>query len=138
MRRGNCAAALADDAPASGDDTPAFAADTSMSAADTLALANDVLAPAADASSLADDAAPAYVYMVECADGTLYTGWTTEVDRRVAAHNAGQGAKYTRSRRPVRLCYSEQCTDKSAALRREHAIKRLTRAQKEQLAKKAQ
>lgn len=75
-----------------------------------------------------------WVYMVECRDGTLYTGWTTDLARRVAAHSAGRGAKYTRSRAPVRLVYAEACAGKSAALRREAAIKKLTRAQKLALA----
>lgn len=71
-----------------------------------------------------------YVYILRCADGTLYTGWTTDLNRRLAAHNAGTGAKYTRSRRPVALLYSEECASRGAALRRENAVKRLTRAQK--------
>ncbi|MCI5567330.1 MAG: GIY-YIG nuclease family protein [Veillonellaceae bacterium] len=75
----------------------------------------------------------AYVYIVECADGTLYTGWTDDVAKRVAAHNAGRGAKYTRSRRPVVLRYYEELEDKSSALSREAAIKRLSRAAKQQL-----
>ena len=74
-----------------------------------------------------------YVYMVRCRDGTLYTGSTCDVDRRVAVHNSGKGAKYTRSRLPVSPVYREVCPDKSAALRREIAIKRLTRLQKEAL-----
>ena len=75
----------------------------------------------------------AYVYILECADGTLYTGWTNDLEKRVAAHNAGQGAKYTRSRRPVRLCYYEAFEDKNEALRRECAIKRLAREEKRAL-----
>ena len=75
-----------------------------------------------------------WVYMVECRDGTLYTGWTTDLAKRVATHSAGRGAKYTRSRAPVRLVYAEACAGKSAALRREAAIKKLTRAQKLALA----
>ena len=74
-----------------------------------------------------------YVYIVRCRDGTLYTGSTCDVDRRVAVHNSGKGAKYTRSRLPVSPVYREACPDKSAALRREIAIKRLTRLQKEAL-----
>jgi len=70
------------------------------------------------------------VYILRCADDTLYTGIATDVDRRAAVHNRGQGAKYTRSRRPVTVIYREPCADKSAALRREAAIKRLPRAQK--------
>lgn len=71
-----------------------------------------------------------FVYMVQCADGSLYTGWTTCLARRVAAHNAGRGAKYTRSRRPVCLVWAERQPDPSAALRREAAVKRLSRQQK--------
>ena len=71
-----------------------------------------------------------FVYIVECADGTFYTGWTTDVEKRLQAHNAGEGAKYTRSRRPVALRYCEECADKSTALKREAEIKRLNRAQK--------
>lgn len=71
-----------------------------------------------------------YVYLLECGDGTLYTGWTTNLEQRVAAHNRGQGAKYTRARLPVKLVYSELYTSKSQALRRECAIKRLTRREK--------
>ncbi len=56
-----------------------------------------------------------YVYILRCADGTLYTGWTTDLNRRLAAHNAGSGAKYTRSRRPVALLYSEECASRGAA-----------------------
>lgn len=74
-----------------------------------------------------------YVYIVRCRDGTLYTGSTCDVDRRVAVHNSGKGAKYTRSRLPVSPVYREACPDKSAALQREIAIKRLTRLQKEAL-----
>ncbi len=70
------------------------------------------------------------VYILVCADGSLYTGWTNDLPRRLAAHNAGRGAKYTRSRRPVRLFYAELCETKQAALRRECEIKRMTRAQK--------
>lgn len=70
------------------------------------------------------------MYILRCADNTLYTGIATDVDRRAAVHNRGQGAKYTRSRRPVTVIYREPCADKSAALRREAAIKRLPRAQK--------
>lgn len=70
------------------------------------------------------------VYMLQCIDGTLYTGWTNHLEKRLAAHNAGRGAKYTRSRRPVHLVYQEAQPDRSAALRREAEIKRLTRLQK--------
>lgn len=75
-----------------------------------------------------------YVYMVECADGTYYTGWTVDVERRVKAHNAGRGAKYTRARRPVRLIYVEEHETKAEALRREAALKKLPRREKESLA----
>lgn len=71
-----------------------------------------------------------YVYILRCRDATLYTGMTDDVDRRLEAHNAGKGAKYTRGRGPVTVVYREQCDDKSTALKREHAIKTLTRAQK--------
>lgn len=71
-----------------------------------------------------------YVYMLHCGDGTLYTGFAADVARRVAVHNSGRGAKYTRSRLPVTLVYQETLPDKSAALRRERAIKRLSRAEK--------
>lgn len=71
-----------------------------------------------------------YVYILRCADGTLYTGYTDDPERRTQVHNAGKGAKYTRSRLPVELVYREALEDKSAALRREREIKKLTRAQK--------
>ena len=74
-----------------------------------------------------------YAYILRCSDGTLYTGWTTDVDKRVEAHNSGKGAKYTRSRLPVVKVYEECFADKSEALRREAAIKRLKKAQKEAL-----
>jgi uncharacterized protein (TIGR02453 family) len=76
-----------------------------------------------------------HVYLARCRDGTLYTGITTDPVRREAAHNAGRGASYTRSRRPVRLVHLEPAPDRGAALRRELAIKRLPRAVKEQLVK---
>lgn len=71
-----------------------------------------------------------YVYLLRCRDGTLYTGYTDDPERRLRVHNAGKGAKYTRSRLPVELVYQEQCPDKSAALRREREIKRMRRAEK--------
>ncbi|SDW11339.1 putative endonuclease [Alicyclobacillus hesperidum] len=71
-----------------------------------------------------------FVYIVECSDGTLYTGYARDVLRRIAMHNEGRGAKYTRGRGPVRLLYVESYADQGAALRRERAIKRLTHAQK--------
>jgi len=69
-------------------------------------------------------------YFLRCADGTLYCGITNDIDRRLAAHNAGEGAKYTRGRVPVTLAYSEICTDKSSALKREMELKRLPREKK--------
>jgi putative endonuclease len=74
-----------------------------------------------------------YVYMVRCADGSLYTGWTTDVARRVAQHNAGRGARYTRMHRPVELVYREEAPDRSTAMRREVTIKKLDRERKERL-----
>lgn len=71
-----------------------------------------------------------FVYIVECADKTLYTGWTTDVTRRLKAHNAGRGAKYTRDRGPVRLVYVEEVPDRRIALKRELEIKRMRRPQK--------
>ncbi len=74
---------------------------------------------------------PAFVvYLLRCADGTLYTGVTTDVDARLKAHNAGRGARYTAGRTPVCVAYVEPCGSRSAALKREHAIKRLPRARK--------
>lgn len=71
-----------------------------------------------------------YVYLLRCADDTLYTGYTNDLSRRLAAHNSGRGAKYTRFRRPVALVYWELWPDKSSALRREYALKQLPRAKK--------
>lgn len=71
-----------------------------------------------------------YVYILRCADGTLYTGSTDDVQRRAEVHNSGKGAKYTRGRTPVEVVYSEQCESYSAALKREYAIKQLTRPEK--------
>lgn len=73
---------------------------------------------------------PSYVYMLRCADGSLYTGWTNNLQKRVKAHQSGRGAKYTRSRSPVELVYSEELADKTAALKREYAIKQLSHEQK--------
>ena len=75
----------------------------------------------------------AYMYVLECADGSLYTGYTTDVEKRLKTHNAGKGAKYTRSRTPVTLVYFEEFADKQAAMRREYAIKQLSRKEKERL-----
>ncbi len=74
-----------------------------------------------------------YVYMVQCSDQSLYTGIAIDVVQRVAYHNAGAGARYTRSRRPVQLVYSEPAADKGAALRREAEIKRLSASKKREL-----
>ena len=74
-----------------------------------------------------------YVYILRCGDGTLYTGITDNVPRRLAAHRSGKGAKYTRGRGPLKLVYQEQVPDKSAALRREYQIKQLTKQKKEAL-----
>jgi len=71
-----------------------------------------------------------HVYVIECADGTLYTGYTTDVERRVSEHDAGEGAKYTRGRTPVTLRHVESFESKSVAMSREYAIKSLTRAEK--------
>jgi putative endonuclease len=74
-----------------------------------------------------------YVYVLECADGSFYTGYTTDVERRVAEHDAGEGAKYTRGRTPVELLYTESFGSRSAAMRREHEIKCFSRTRKERL-----
>ena len=71
-----------------------------------------------------------YIYILRCGDDTLYTGITDDVEKRFAAHCAGKGAKYTRGRGPLTLVYTEEVEDKSAALKREHAIKKLPRAEK--------
>lgn len=76
------------------------------------------------------------LYILRCRDGSLYTGITTDVEKRFLAHNAGKGAKYTRSRKPVELVYSENCGDHSAALKRELEIKALTRDEKLKLIQK--
>lgn len=71
-----------------------------------------------------------YTYIVECRDGTLYTGWTTDLEKRIKAHNTGKGAKYTKNRAPVRLVYHEEYETKQEALKREYAIKQMTRREK--------
>ena len=76
---------------------------------------------------------PFYCYILECADGTFYTGWTTDPQRRVRQHNAGTGARYTRSRSPVRLVYLESQPDRTAAMRREKVIKALSRKKKKEM-----
>lgn len=75
----------------------------------------------------------AYVYMLSCADGSLYTGWTNDLAKRLENHQAGKGAKYTRGRLPVTLAYYETYETESEARKRECAIKKLTRQQKEKL-----
>lgn len=77
-----------------------------------------------------------YVYILRCGDGTLYTGITTDVPRRLQMHRSGRGAKYTRGRQPLELVYTEVCGDHSQALKREWQIKQLPRAEKEKLIKK--
>jgi putative endonuclease len=74
-----------------------------------------------------------HVYVLECSDGSYYTGYTTDVERRVAEHDAGDGAKYTRGRTPVELVHTESFDTRSAAMSREYEIKQLTRAEKEAL-----
>lgn len=71
-----------------------------------------------------------YTYILRCKDETLYTGWTNDIQRRLEAHNAGRGAKYTRARRPVKLVYLESFETKEEAMRREYAIKHMTRKEK--------
>lgn len=74
-----------------------------------------------------------YTYILRCADDTYYTGWTNHLEERVKAHNTGKGAKYTKCRTPVELVYFEEFETKEEAMRREFAIKKLTRKQKETL-----
>jgi putative endonuclease len=74
-----------------------------------------------------------HVYVLRCSDDTFYTGYTTDVERRVGEHDAGEGAKYTRGRTPVQLVHVESYESRSAAMRREYEIKQLSRAQKERL-----
>ena len=74
-----------------------------------------------------------YCYIVECADGTYYTGWTVDPEKRVAVHNRGRGARYTRMRGPVKLVYLEELPDRKSAMKRELAIKKLSRGGKMKL-----
>jgi putative endonuclease len=74
-----------------------------------------------------------FCYILKCADGTYYTGWSTDPQQRLVHHNAGKGARYTRSRRPVRLVYIEEQPDRSSAMRREASIKKLQHTQKQAL-----
>lgn len=71
-----------------------------------------------------------YVYILRCADDTLYTGWTTSLEKRLKTHNSGKGAKYTKARLPVEIVYYEEFEDKKEAMKREYAIKRLSRGEK--------
>ena len=71
--------------------------------------------------------------MLKCIDGTLYTGWTNDLEKRVEAHNSGKGAKYTKARRPVELAYYEEFETKEQAMKREYAIKQLGRKEKQKL-----
>lgn len=71
-----------------------------------------------------------YTYILSCSDGTLYTGWTNDLEKRLKAHNEGKGAKYTKTRRPVTLVYHEEFDTKEEAMKREYAIKKLSRAKK--------
>ena len=74
-----------------------------------------------------------YTYILRCSDGTYYTGWTNDLEKRIQNHNEGKGAKYTKARRPVTLVYYEKFEQKEAAMRREWEIKQLTRQEKEQM-----
>ncbi|WP_138264191.1 GIY-YIG nuclease family protein [[Clostridium] hylemonae] len=78
-----------------------------------------------------------YTYILKCKDGTLYTGWTNDLDKRVKAHNSGKGSKYTRVRRPVELVYYEEFRTKEEAMSREYTIKHMRREEKEVLVKEA-
>ena len=78
---------------------------------------------------------PCYCYILECSDGTYYTGWTTDPQRRLRQHNRGKGARYTRYRRPVRMLYVEEQPDRSSAMRREFRIKQMSRTAKGKLIK---
>ena len=74
-----------------------------------------------------------YTYIVRCKDGSLYTGWTNDKEKRIKAHNEGKGAKYTKSRRPVKLVYYEEFQTKEEAMKREYAIKHMRRKEKEKI-----
>ena len=76
-----------------------------------------------------------YTYILECKDGTYYTGWTNNLEKRLKDHNEGRGAKYTKARLPVFLIYYEEFQTKEEAMRREYAIKHMTRSDKEKLIK---
>ncbi len=72
-----------------------------------------------------------YTYIVQCKDGSLYTGWTNDLSKRIKAHNEGKGAKYTKARRPVKLLYYEKFASKEEAMKREYEIKHMSRKEKE-------
>ena len=78
-----------------------------------------------------------YCYIVECVDGTYYTGWAVNPEKRVIVHNKGRGARYTRTRRPVKLVYIEELPDRTSAMKREIAIKKMERERKEKLIKES-
>jgi len=75
-----------------------------------------------------------YAYMLLCSDGTYYSGWTNDPEKRENAHNSGRGARYTRVRRPVRMVYIEECADRSSAMKREAQLKKLSHGEKKKLA----
>ena len=77
-----------------------------------------------------------YTYILECADGTLYCGWTNDLEKRLTAHNSGKGAKYTKSRLPVKLVYYETFATPNEAMSREYSIKKMTRSEKLKLIRK--
>ena len=77
-----------------------------------------------------------YTYILKCKDGSLYTGWTNDLEQRVAAHNTGKGAKYTKARRPVELVYFEEFESKEQAMKREYAIKQMARKDKLELVRR--
>lgn len=79
-----------------------------------------------------------YIYIVRCSDGSLYTGWTNDLEKRIKDHNEGRGAKYTRSRRPVVLAYYEEFATKEEAMSREWAIKQMPRSKKEEIIRQAE
>lgn len=79
-----------------------------------------------------------YTYILKCSDGTFYTGWTNDLEKRLKAHNEGKGAKYTKARRPVTLVYYECFFSKEEAMKREYEIKHLTRKKKEKLIEEKQ
>jgi len=80
----------------------------------------------------------AFTYIAQCADGSYYTGWTTDLEKRIAAHNEGRGARYTRSRRPIRLAYWEEHRDRRDAMRREAVIRRFSHDVKKEICEEFQ